>query len=137
MDLVLRAERVLLDGAIRPASVGIGGGMVVDVGPLDAGFTATHEVTLPPETVLLPGFVDTHVHVDDSGTDWEGFATATAAAAAGGITTLVDMPLDSVPVTTTVAALEDLPAEVAVERDRVGVRGCDIKVAPCRSRLGE
>lgn len=106
MDLVLRAERVLLDGAIGPASVGIGGGVVVDVGPLDAGFTATHEVTLPPETVLLPGFVDTHVHVDDPGTDWEGFATATAAAAAGGITTLVDMPLDSVPVTTTVAALE-------------------------------
>lgn len=106
MDLVLRAERVLLDGAIGPASVGIGGGVVVDVGPLDAGFTATHEVTLPPVTVLLPGFVDTHVHVDDPGTDWEGFATATAAAAAGGITTLVDMPLDSVPVTTTVAALE-------------------------------
>lgn len=106
MDLVLRAERVLLDGAIRPASVGIGGGVVVDVGPLDARFTATHEVTLPPVTVLLPGFVDTHVHVDDPGTDWEGFATATAAAAAGGITTLVDMPLDSVPVTTTVAALE-------------------------------
>ena len=55
--------------------------------------------------VLLPGFVDTHVHVNEPGTDWEGFATATAAAAAGGVTTLVDMPLDSDPVTTTVAAL--------------------------------
>ena len=56
-------------------------------------------------TVLLPGFVDTHVHINEPGTDWEGFATATAAAAAGGITTLVDMPLDSDPVTTTVDAL--------------------------------
>jgi allantoinase len=54
---------------------------------------------------LLPGFVDSHVHINEPGTDWEGFATATAAAAAGGITTLVDMPLDSDPVTTTVAAL--------------------------------
>ena len=58
-----------------------------------------------PIAVLLPGFVDTHVHINEPGTDWEGFATATAAAAAGGITTLVDMPLDSDPVTTSVAAL--------------------------------
>ncbi|MFC7672269.1 allantoinase AllB [Mycolicibacterium sp. GCM10028919] len=113
IDLVLRADRVLLDGELRAASVAIAGGMVVDVGPVDAGFTVTTEVTLQPETVLLPGFVDTHVHVDDPGTDWEGFATATAAAAAAGITTLVDMPLDSVPVTTTVAALRTKQAAAA------------------------
>ena len=53
----------------------------------------------------MPGFVDTHVHINEPGTDWEGFATATAAAAAAGITTLVDMPLDTDPVTTTVDAL--------------------------------
>src|SRR5207237_3599475 len=56
---------------------------------------------------VLPGLVDTHVHINEPGrTEWEGFVTATCAAAAGGITTLVDMPLNSSPVTTTPAALE-------------------------------
>ena len=55
--------------------------------------------------MLLPGLVDTHVHVNEPGrTEWEGFATATRAAAAGGVTTILDMPLNSVPPTTTVAA---------------------------------
>src|SRR6185436_6282680 len=59
------------------------------------------------DLLLMPGIVDTHVHVNEPGrTEWEGFATATAAAAAGGITTLVDMPLNSVPATTTIAGLE-------------------------------
>src|SRR5437879_9062018 len=57
--------------------------------------------------VVLPGAVDTHVHVNEPGrTDWEGFETATRAAAAGGVTTIVDMPLNSIPVTTTVESLE-------------------------------
>ena len=56
---------------------------------------------------LLPGLIDTHVHIDEPGrTEWEGFATATRAARAGGVTTLVDMPLNSVPATTTAAALK-------------------------------
>ena len=60
------------------------------------------------EDVLMPGVVDTHVHVNEPGrTEWEGFATATAAAAAGGVTSLVDMPLNSVPATTSVAALRE------------------------------
>src|SRR5437867_4169141 len=55
---------------------------------------------------LLPGLVDTHVHIDEPGrTEWEGFETATRAAAAGGVTTLIDMPLNSVPATTTTVAL--------------------------------
>ena len=54
--------------------------------------------------MLLPGLVDTHVHVNEPGrTEWEGFRTATAAAAAGGVTTLIDMPLNSIPPTTTAA----------------------------------
>ena len=58
------------------------------------------------DRVVLPGLVDTHVHINEPGrTEWEGFATATRAAAAGGITTLVDMPLNSSPVTTTAEAL--------------------------------
>ncbi|WP_422748566.1 allantoinase AllB [Mycobacterium sp. WMMD1722] len=105
MDLVLRAGRALIGTTLRPAAVGVVDGRIAAIGPFDAGFTADREEVLAPQAVLLPGFVDTHVHVDDPGTDWEGFASATAAAAAAGITTLVDMPLDSVPVTTSVAAL--------------------------------
>jgi allantoinase len=106
MDLVLRAERTLVDGEIRPAAVGVVDGAIAAVMPVDADVVTGGDIRLPPSAVLLPGFIDTHVHVNAPGTDWEGFATATAAAAAGGITTLVDMPLDSDPVTTTVAALE-------------------------------
>ncbi|WP_029114085.1 allantoinase AllB [Mycobacterium sp. URHB0044] len=105
MDLVLRAERTLIDGAIRPAAVGVVDGAIAAIMAIDADAVADQEVRVPSSAVLLPGFVDTHVHVNAPGTDWEGFATATTAAAAGGITTLVDMPLDSDPVTTTVAAL--------------------------------
>jgi allantoinase len=64
-------------------------------------------ITLRDDEVLLPGLVDTHVHVNEPGrTDWEGFATATRAAAAGGVTTIIDMPLNSIPPTTDFAALE-------------------------------
>jgi len=64
-------------------------------------------VDLPDDQVLLPGLVDSHVHVNEPGrTAWEGFTTATAAAAAGGVTTIVDMPLNSIPATVSVAALD-------------------------------
>src|SRR6202163_2897543 len=59
------------------------------------------------ESVVMPGLVDTHVHINEPGrADWEGFETATRAAAAGGVTTLIDMPLNNIPATTTAAALE-------------------------------
>ena len=71
--------------------------------------------------VLLPGLVDTHVHVNDPGrADWEGFGTATAAAAAGGVTTIVDMPLNSLPPTVN-------PAALAVKRAAAGGR-CHVDV---------
>jgi len=105
MELVLRAHRVLIDGELLAAAVAVDDGRITDIGPADAEFAARVDVTLPTHAVLLAGFVDSHVHVNEPGTDWEGFASATGAAAAGGITTLVDMPLDSDPVTTTVAAL--------------------------------
>jgi allantoinase len=81
-------------------------GMIQVVGDIDWSFDTACETVLGSDVVLLPGLVDTHVHINDPGTDWEGFATATAAALTGGITTVVDMPLDSDPVTTTVAALD-------------------------------
>src|SRR6202012_3706196 len=66
------------------------------------------------ELVLLPGLVDSHVHINEPGrTKWEGFATATRAAAAGGYTTLVDRPLNCLPETTTVDALEAKRAAAA------------------------
>ncbi|WP_245839425.1 allantoinase AllB [Mycobacterium aquaticum] len=105
IQYVLRADRVLVDGHLVPASVGISGGHIAFLGDLDADCPAVHDVRLPGPVALLPAFVDTHVHVNDPGTDWEGFATATTAAAAGGIATIVDMPLDSDPVTTSAAAL--------------------------------
>jgi allantoinase len=106
MDAVLRAERALIGGEIRSAAVSVADGVITAIGPVDADVKALDDIRLAPTAVLLPGFVDTHVHVNAPGTDWEGFASATAAAAAGGITTLVDMPLDSDPVTTTAAALQ-------------------------------
>ncbi|RIX26432.1 allantoinase AllB [Amnibacterium setariae] len=104
-DLVIAAERVLVDGAFRPAAVVVEGGTIAAVGALeDAPASA---VRLAQDEVLLPGLVDTHVHVNEPGrTEWEGFRTATAAAAAGGVTTLIDMPLNSIPPTVDVPALE-------------------------------
>lgn len=106
MECVLRADRVLVDGHQIPAAVGIDSGHIVFVGDVDADCVAVEDLRLPESVVLLPGFVDTHVHINEPGTDWEGFATATGAAAAAGITTVVDMPLDCDPVTTSVAALD-------------------------------
>ena len=65
-------------------------------------------IRLNDDEVLIPGLVDSHVHVNEPGrTEWEGFASATAAAAAGGVTTILDMPLNSIPATTTADALAD------------------------------
>jgi len=88
-------------------SIAIRDGRIASVAPADAQLSAAREVEFDAHVVVLPGIVDSHVHVCEPGnTDWEGFATATKAAAAGGITTLVDMPIDSVPATVTVDALE-------------------------------
>jgi len=106
VDLVVRARRAVVDGAVRPAAVVVRGGRVVDVVDVDAAVEAARELVLADDEVLLPGLVDTHVHVNEPGrTAWEGFASATRAAAAGGVTTILDMPLNSVPATLDPAAL--------------------------------
>ena len=133
-ELIIRASRVATPTGIGPADVHIRDGLIIAVtapaartavprGPRSAGPNGTtargsppgtgltserspNDITLPDDEVLLPGLVDTHVHVNEPGrTHWEGFATATRAAAAGGVTTLIDMPLNSIPPTTDVAAL--------------------------------
>lgn len=101
-DTAVAARRVFLDGRFVPATVTVVAGRVDRIGPFDPNAA----YVLPEDQVLLPGLVDSHVHLNDPGrADWEGFASGTAAAAAGGIATVFDMPLNSVPVTTTPEAL--------------------------------
>jgi allantoinase len=105
-DLVVRGHRVVLPEGERPAAVGVRGGSIAAIESVDTALPAAEEIHAG-DHVVLPGLVDTHVHVNDPGrAEWEGWETATRAAAAGGVTTIVDMPLNSVPATTTVAALE-------------------------------
>jgi allantoinase len=111
--VIVRSARVVLPDGERPAAVHIDGGRIVrvdDDSPAGIDFG---------NLIIAPGVVDTHVHVNEPGrTEWEGFDTATRAAAAGGVTTIVDMPLNSIPATTTVAALE---AKRAAARGRIHV----------------
>jgi allantoinase len=107
LDLVLRAPRVVTADGEVARRIGVADGRIVAIEPLDNVLAARHTVYLGDDEVLLPGLVDTHVHVNEPGrTEWEGFATATRAAAAGGVTTQLDMPLNSVPPTVDTAALE-------------------------------
>ncbi|MEO7366779.1 MAG: allantoinase AllB [Gemmatimonadaceae bacterium] len=104
--IAIRSSRVLTPEGIRPGTVHIMGGRIECVGDVDDS-TDDAEVFDAGDSVVMPGIVDTHVHVNEPGrTEWEGFASATKNAAAGGITTLLDMPLNAIPATTTVAALE-------------------------------
>jgi allantoinase len=106
-DVVIRAPRAITAAGEVPRCVGVRSGIVVAIEPLESDLVGEQTVQLDEDEVLLPGMVDTHVHVDEPGrTDWEGFETATRAAAAGGITTIIDMPLNSIPPTCTVEALE-------------------------------
>lgn len=97
----LASTRVVLESGVKPATIHLDGAKIAAIepfGPADIDYG---------DLVIMPGLVDSHVHVNEPGrTEWEGFATATRAAAAGGITTIVDMPLNSLPPTTTVSALE-------------------------------
>ncbi|MBW8484364.1 allantoinase AllB [Actinomadura parmotrematis] len=105
-DLVIRSRRAVLPGGERPAAVAVRDGRIAAIEDAAAPLAAAAETDLG-DVALLPGLVDTHVHINEPGrTEWEGFDTATRAAAAGGVTTLVDMPLNSLPPTTTAANLE-------------------------------
>lgn len=106
MRYVLKSRRVVTPDGVRAAAVRVEGERIAAVLPYDAPLSAG-PVEDVGDWVVMPGLVDTHVHINEPGrTEWEGFETATQAAAVGGITTLVDMPLNSSPVTVTVSALE-------------------------------
>ena len=101
------SHRVVTPEGIRPAAILVEGERIQAVVPRDQVPAQGYEINDFGNAAILPGLVDSHVHINEPGrTDWEGFETATRAAAAGGYTMLVDMPLNCLPATTTVAALE-------------------------------
>ncbi len=103
--VLVRSRRVVFPGRIQAASLEIRDGRIAAIGPFDRE-PGGGDLVDAGDKFLLPGLVDTHVHINEPGrTEWEGFRTATRAAAAGGYTTLVDMPLNSLPATTTVENL--------------------------------
>jgi allantoinase len=114
-DLIIRGKRVVLPAesatprskhAIAPASIHIRDGRIVAIGAFEDTTNGCEVFEADEQSLVMAGLVDTHVHINEPGrTEWEGFWTATRAAAAGGVTTLVDMPLNSIPPTTTVAGL--------------------------------
>ena len=124
VDLVVRGQRVFTPRGEGPAAIHI------DRSRGTIAAVTAWAAAPPVETIdagalcVLPGLVDTHVHINDPGrTDWEGFETATRAAAAGGVTTLVDMPLNSIPPTTTLAGLQEKLAALE-KKARVDVALC-------------
>jgi allantoinase len=105
-QMTVRSERVVTPDGLQPAAVHIRDGVIVAVTSIDERLDGG-EVVDAGTNVVAPGLVDIHVHINEPGrTAWEGFASATRAAAAGGVTTVLDMPLNCIPPTTSVDALE-------------------------------
>jgi allantoinase len=112
-DLIVRGRRVVTPEGERAAAIHVRGGVIAAISGFDeiASGAPVHEAG---DFVVMPGLVDTHVHINEPGrTEWEGFSSATRAAAAGGVTTLIEMPLNSIPATTTAAALREKVAAAA------------------------
>ncbi|HEV8385305.1 MAG TPA: allantoinase AllB [Candidatus Acidoferrales bacterium] len=106
-EIILRSRRVVMPNGVAPAAICVRDGKIEAVRGYE-DVPAGAELEDVGELAVLPGIVDTHVHINEPGrAEWEGFETATRAAAAGGITTLVEMPLNSIPATTSVAAFRE------------------------------
>lgn len=112
MSWVLRSTRVVTPDGVGSHAIHVEGESIARLSPHGRVPPGVPVVDVGDD-VILPGLVDTHVHINEPGrTDWEGFETATRAAAAGGVTTLIEMPLNSIPATTTAEGLR-LKAECA------------------------
>jgi len=99
--------KVLTTAGVVAREIGIANGRVTALEPLGSDLQGDDTITLADDETLIPGLVDAHVHVNEPGrTDWEGFSSATKAAAAGGVTTILEMPLNSIPSTVNGPALE-------------------------------
>src|SRR6267142_953077 len=113
-NLIIRGKQVVLPDSIAPAAIHVSDGIITSIGPYDYVPGDFSLIDVNEDSIVMPGLVDSHVHINEPGrTEWEGFATATRAAAAGGVTTICDMPLNSLPPTTSVAALEEKRAAAA------------------------
>ena len=112
-DLIVRGKRVVTPAGERAAAIHVRAGVIVAISGFDEipSDSTVHEAS---DFVVMPGVVDTHVHINEPGrADWEGFSSATRAAAAGGVTTLIEMPLNSIPATVSAAALREKLAAAA------------------------
>ena len=112
-DLIIRGRKVVLSDpqshshTVAPAAIHIHDGRIASITDYEDVPAVVKLIEANDESLVMAGLVDTHVHINEPGrTDWEGFWTATHAAAAGGVTTLVDMPLNSIPPTTTINGLK-------------------------------
>src|ERR1041385_3220194 len=106
VELVIRGRRVVTEHGTEPASVHITHSYISSISIYE-DVPAGAELIEAFDSIVMPGLTDTHVHVNEPGrSDWEGFETATRAAAAGGVTPIVDMPLNSIPATTTLDAFK-------------------------------
>jgi allantoinase len=113
-EFVIRGRRVVLPGGIAAAAIHVREGRISAVNAFEDVPRGLPLVEVDTQAFVLPGLVDTHVHINEPGrTEWEGFRTATRAAAAGGVTTLIEMPLNSIPATTTRESLETKRAAAA------------------------
>src|SRR4051812_21490055 len=102
-DIFIYSSRCWIEGKLQPATIGLSNGKITSV-----DFNKNSAAIDFGNKVIMPGVIDAHVHINEPGrTEWEGFDTGTQAAAAGGITTIVDMPLNASPVTTNVAAFKE------------------------------
>src|SRR5580765_954344 len=106
-SLIIRGRTVVSSDGVGPAAIHIQDEKIIAVRDFADVVAGCEVVEASDNAVVMPGLVDTHVHINSPGrSEWEGFPTATRAAAAGGVTTVIDMPLNSIPPTTTVEALE-------------------------------
>jgi allantoinase len=117
-DLIISGNQIVTPEGIVSASLLIGGGKILDILPAAHGISDC-PVEHAGDNFVIPGVIDPHVHINEPGrTEWEGFDTATRAAAAGGITTLIDMPLNSSPVTT---SLENFRTKINASQGKLHV----------------
>ncbi len=117
--LVIRAKRAIFPDGQRSATVVVEDGKITDIGVLDLDVNGDEEIVIEDDKILLPGLVDSHVHVNEPGrTAWEGYRSATLAAGKGGITAILDMPLNSSPPTTT---LENLNLKREASKGKLSV----------------
>ncbi|KAK5584649.1 hypothetical protein RB653_006264 [Dictyostelium firmibasis] len=123
---VIKGKKVVINGEIRPATILIRNGIIIDIKEYSIEIKEEHEILIDEnELIIMGGLVDSHVHVNEPGrTEWEGFLSATSAAASGGVTTIIDMPLNSSPVTTTYdnlqSKIKSMPGKLRVD---VGLLG--------------